>query len=481
MSGIPRPRRIYTNRTLNLRATRAIGFDMDYTLIHYDVEAWERRAYDYALRGLAAEDWPVEGMTFDPSFVNRGLVVDIELGNIVKANRFGFVKQALHGTRQLPYDQVREVYARQMVDQAEPRWQFMHTLFSISDGNLYGQLVDRLDAGEALPGITTYADLYWKVRRTVDFAHLEGKLKGEIVADPDQFVDLDPECALALQDLKHAGKKLLLITNSDWSYTRPMMSYAFDRYLPKSTSWRDLFDVVIVDSRKPTFFTQRNPLYAVATDDGLLRPVVRQLEEGKVFSGGDAGLVETWLGASGEEVLYVGDHVYSDVHVSKNVQRWRTGLVVRELEDEIEAMESFEPKRERLVGLMVEKEGLEQKVVEAKVALQRAEVGYGPPAADTPDTLRRHIADLRHRIEALDEQLGPLAGAASTIASERWGPLFRTGNDKSYLARQVEAYADIYTSRVSNFLHHGPFAYLRSARGSLPHDPDHDVARGPLR
>jgi hypothetical protein len=46
----------------------------------------------------------------------------------------------------------------------------------------------------------------------------------------------------------------------------------------------------------------------------------------------------------------------------------------------------------------------------------------------------------------------------------------RTGKDKSLFARQVERYADVYTGRVSNFLHHTPFTYLRSHRGSLPHD-----------
>jgi len=39
--------------------------------------------------------------------------------------------------------------------------------------------------------------------------------------------------------------------------------------------------------------------------------------------------------------------------------------------------------------------------------------------------------------------------------------------------RQVERYADIYTSRVANFRYQTPFVYLRSPRGSLPHD---DVA-----
>ena len=46
----------------------------------------------------------------------------------------------------------------------------------------------------------------------------------------------------------------------------------------------------------------------------------------------------------------------------------------------------------------------------------------------------------------------------------------RAGNDKSHLARQVERYADIYMSRVANFLDVTPYGYLRSMRGSLPHD-----------
>jgi hypothetical protein len=39
-------RGVYCSRTLNLRAIKAIGYDMDYTLIHYDVNAWEVRCGD---------------------------------------------------------------------------------------------------------------------------------------------------------------------------------------------------------------------------------------------------------------------------------------------------------------------------------------------------------------------------------------------------------------------------------------------------
>jgi hypothetical protein len=41
-----------------------------------------------------------------------------------------------------------------------------------------------------------------------------------------------------------AGKKLLLITNSDYHYTNRMMNHAFNRFLPNDVGWRDLFEMV---------------------------------------------------------------------------------------------------------------------------------------------------------------------------------------------------------------------------------------------
>ena len=64
----------------------------------------------------------------------------------------------------------------------------------------------------------------------------------------------------------------------------------------------------------------------------------------------------------------------------------------------------------------------------------------------------------------------PLATSLGRQFNATWGPLMRTGGEKSHLAWQVERFADVYTSRVSNFLYRTPFAYLRAPRGSLPHE-----------
>ena len=47
--------------------------------------------YKYGLETLKEAGCDVDGLEFDPKLVTRGLIVDRELGNIIKADRFGWV------------------------------------------------------------------------------------------------------------------------------------------------------------------------------------------------------------------------------------------------------------------------------------------------------------------------------------------------------------------------------------------------------
>ncbi len=471
-SAFPRRERdIFCNRTLNLRAIRAIGYDMDYTLVHYRIEEWERRAYAYLRQKLDALGWPVEGLEFDPQLVVRGLILDLEAGNMLKVNRFGYVKRAYHGTREMSFEEHRALYSRQLVDLHDKRYVFLNTLFSLSEACMYAQLVDRLDAGN-VPGVVGYGDLYRAVRTSIDEAHMEGQLKAEIIADPDRFVDRDPDLPLTLLDQRHAGKKLMVITNSEWEYTAPMLSYAFDPFLPEGIGWRDLFDLVIVSARKPSFFADRSPIFEIATDDGLVRPSPMGIKREGVYLGGNARAVEDYLGVSGDEILYVGDHMYTDVHVSKSTLRWRTALIVRELEADVAAEMAFGDRQRKLTRLMGRKAQLELQHARTRLQIQQRRGKYGPQPKDSIKALERRLDHLWKQLQAIDEEIAPLARAATGLSNQRWGLLMRAGNDKSHLARQIERYADVYTSRVSNFLYHTPFMYFRAPRGSLPHDPE---------
>lgn len=465
----PAARAIFVNRTINLRSLKAIGYDMDYTLVHYRVDEWEATAFAHAKMRLLDAGFPVADFEFDPATVIRGLAIDLAEGNLVKATRFGYVIRASHGTAFLDYDAMRTKYAGVLVDLAEDRFEFVNTLFSLSEASLYAQLVDLMDAGLIPKGIG-YGGLYEAVRDSLDGAHADGTLKREILADPEKFVDPDPDAVLALVDQYEAGKRLMLITNSEWDYTTKIMAHAFDPYLPPGFGWRDLFEAIIVSADKPSFFTATKPLYKVV-DEGasLLRPHIGEIEPGSVFFGGCASQIETFLGLSGDEILYVGDHLFGDVHFSKALLRWRTALILRELESEVASLKGFRVRELELERLMENKATLEADLSAVRLAVQRDRLGYAPPPPGVrPD--KGMIDVIRQKIAELDEVITPLAVAASRLRNEAWGPLMRAGIDKSLFARQVEKYADCYTSRVANFLHASPFALLRASRIDLPHD-----------
>ena len=87
-------------------------------------------------------------MSFDPGLAIRGLVLDRQYGNLVKVDRFGYVKRAMHGTQMLSGSEIRTVYGRDVVElRHEDRYEFLNTLFNLSEAAIYQQLVARLDAG----------------------------------------------------------------------------------------------------------------------------------------------------------------------------------------------------------------------------------------------------------------------------------------------------------------------------------------------
>ena len=453
-------RGVFANRTLNMRSVEAVGYDMDYTLIHYDVSEWESAAFDAAREVLAERGWPVADLTFDPSYFTIGLVFDLQLGNVVKATRFGYVVRAQHGNELLSFEAQRVVYRETVVELSSTRFEFMNTLFELSRASLFCQLVELQDRDQ-LPGVKSYVELYEHINAALGAAHLDGILKAKIVADPERFVVPDPDSVPTLLEQRAAGKKLALITNSDWAYTSKMMKYAFDPYCPDGKRWRDLFDVVIVSANKPRFFSAADPIYRVVDEEqSLLLPHSGPIEAGQVYFGGNAKLVEESLGVSGGQPLYVGDHLFGDVHVTKDEMHWRTALIVRALEPEIADTTAFGARQQELETLMAEKVAVDRHQAQLRLARMTNK---------DPDTAAE-LSRVTNRAIELDEKIAPLARESSQLGNEIWGPLMRAGNDKSLFARQVERYADVYTSRVSNFRSETPFAYLRAARGSLPHD-----------
>ena len=74
---------------------------------------------------------------------------------------------------------------------------------------------------------------------------------------------------------------------------------------------------VIVQARKPEFFNNKMSLYEIVTEDGLMRPAMDAKKNGSLYCGGGAAMVERALDMNGDEILYVGDHIYTDSALAK--------------------------------------------------------------------------------------------------------------------------------------------------------------------
>jgi len=99
------------------------------------------------------------------------------------------------------------------------------------------------------------------------------------------------------------------------------MSHLFD--LPGVKPWREYFDYIVVDSRKPAFFGEGTVLRRVDVNTGklMIGRDMGALREGAVYSGGSCEVLSKMIGAKGKDVLYAGDHIFGDVLKSKKIKR----------------------------------------------------------------------------------------------------------------------------------------------------------------
>ena len=76
--------------------------------------------------------------------------------------------------------------------------------------------------------------------------------------------------------------------------------------------------------------------------------------------------------------------------------------------------------------------------------------------------LRRHLDHTIDRLRTLRRETG-------SAFNPYWGSVFSERDDTSLFGAQVENYACVYTSRVSNFGYVSPSRSFHAPHGSLPH------------
>lgn len=465
--------RIHVNRNLRMDSVEAIGFDMDYTIARYRREKLERLAHALTVEKLIARGYPEEirGLEYDPNFVIRGLTVDKQLGNILKLDRHNHVGRVFHGRRALNKDERREMYRRERIAFVPPRFALVDTLFSLPEMCLYADLVDLHDQQKISKADTW--QIFEDARECIDEAHRDDTLKSVVKRELDVYVEKDPLLARTLHKLRSSGKKLFLLTNSYWDYTRNIMSYLLDGELHEYASWESYFEAVIVGAKKPVFFTGTEPLLEIDREGKPLGPSATTLERGHVYQGGNLRDFERLLGFAGEEILYVGDHIYGDILRSKKASLWRTALVVEELEDEVRHTLAHQDTIHRLEALENERRQLDEHANLQRLHLSAIERRLGSEQARGStefEELRQQRDETKRRLKAVHREIEELEGTVDSAFNENWGLVFKESRENSRFGEQVKDYACLYTSRVSNFLGYSAYQYFRAPRDYLPHE-----------
>jgi len=481
-------RTIFCNRETNMAGIRAVGFDMDYTLAQYVCPAFDSLAFNGAREKLVNTlGYPAEvaNFVYNPAQWTRGLIIDTNRGNFLKIDRHKYVRVAFHGSRSMSSELRKALYARafnKVPSFSEKSYVNMDTLFQLVDAHMFASLVDLKDTGDhEFMDSKTYRELFRDVRYAVDLCHRDGVIKDEVAKEPDKYIVPDPEMVPMLRAYKDAGIKVFLLTNSLWEYTDVVMNFLFhERHTSAETAsereWLSLFDLIIVGSSKPAFMLDLSrPLYRVHPSDGSLKNTDGKFEidalgpggaekflaQGHVFQGGQFEQLQAMLGiGSGDEILYVGDHLFSDVLRSKRTLGWRTALVVPELAHEVATHGEY-LEDQRAIGRL---RALREEVnAEMDGLRRRIKRGDG-------ENIVGRLADLESDYGAIKSKLSALARENHARFHPAWGQLFRAGYQDSRFAFYVQNYACLYTSKASNMAAATEFRTFHPVGERLPHD-----------
>ena len=476
------------NRNLKLSGIDWVGFDMDYTLAIYNQAEMDNLSIQGTIVKLAARGYPADilgKIRYPVHFPIRGLLIDKRYGHVLKMDRFKVVQKGYHGLRELTKEDVRALYQQRKIRPNTARYHWIDTLYALSEATLYAGIVEALESR----GIEVdFARLFTDIRECIDEAHRDGTILDVVLSDLPRFVERDPQLAQTLHKFRSAGKKLFLLTNSRWPYTEKMMTYLLGGAMPEYPSFRHYFDVILVASQKPAFFQERRPL--LVRDGDVLRPATLPFERGAVYEGGNLHDFEKFLNIPGDRVLYVGDHIYGDILRSKKESAWRTAMIIQEMEAEVQAHESCREEHLACGVLEARREELEDQLryyqQRFKDLTRRIEeeqhpkngIGNGAVGAAFAGSFfeaergrtKRTVERIRGQLRTVDAELARIEREIDRRFHPYWGSLLKETNETSSFGDQVEEYACIYTSRVSNLLAYSPLQTFRSPRDLMPHE-----------
>ncbi|CAD6203820.1 GSCOCG00009815001-RA-CDS [Cotesia congregata] len=444
---------VFACNELDLKEVQVYGFDYDYTLACY------KPSMDYLLYNLGRDmlikkhKYPekIAQLEYKDDFAVRGLHYDIEKGLLLKLDSFlqiqlGTVYRGLHP---VPDDEVLRIYKNRIIPIAYVESQHKHSQDGPNRQKMV-QLADLFSVPEMglLCNVTEYflqnqidyhpEILFRDVKNSVQSCHpIMHQLVANNVSD---YLEPNKDLTKFFDRLKAANKKMFLVTNSPFHFVNKGMKFLV------GDDWKYYFDVVIVQARKPRFFTDESRPLRVYDEiqQTQLWDRVTKLEKGTIYLEGTVKQLQDMTGWRGHQVLYFGDHPYSDLADVTLEHGWRTGAIIQELTYEIENLNKPEFKEnanwlQMLTTLIEEHQDYDGEEVQDQLAEWMRE----------RDQLRNAI---------------------KRVFNKQFGSVFRTYHNPTYFSRRLFRFADIYMSSISNLLYYSNTHTFYPRRGVMPHE-----------
>ncbi|XP_057319836.1 5'-nucleotidase domain-containing protein 1-like [Microplitis mediator] len=316
-----------------------IGFDLDHTLLWYNVTNMVEMEYKILANYLVNKKGyspsylqrPLNEQDID--FMQKGLILDFDRGNILKPDSDGIIRQANHGSKSLTADEINSIYPDKRWDAIDafisnpldvwngPYSQKMRSLLDYFDmpGCLaFARAVDDIDnrIGRISDKYEVWADILSALTNMYDREHFKknlGDYFATLKADPDKYLRKCSEEIISwLRKLKKT-KVTFLITGSNADFADFTSRHTI------GDDWRSLFDVVVCFAKKPGFFTDKRPFLKLEGFEEAGEVEGKELTRGGIYSQGNWGemkdLFSRITGVENSKCLYFGDNLIQDIYV----------------------------------------------------------------------------------------------------------------------------------------------------------------------
>ena len=433
---------VYSNAELKLGDIEVMGFDYDFTLVSYTHQV-QGLVYDTAKKYLVDRllyPSALEDTTFDSSFCIRGLVFDRKHGTLLKLSARQMITpgSVFKGRRRLPMAEVLHTYNNSLHLRQQHIKQYcrpLPDLFSLAQGCLISDVI-QLAENLQIP-----YDPYWlhaDVAKAINYAHGEGGIHATIMRDVETYVHPNPKLRPYLERL-HANKKsTFLLTNSPFEFVNVGMTFLCGE------DWLKLFDVSMFEASKPTFFKSKKKFRSLDSQHQFIKWGIvsdEEVSKGRGLVGGSVNEMMRLTKWHGKQIMYWGDHVFADLAEPSRQAGWHTGAIVRELDHEIDTLQSVD-----YVHLM-----------------EQGEMIAGELEKATRQSNAKHL-------DVLELKRNENFKLKSTLFNPNFGSVFLSRGQPSSFGWNVRRLSDLYTSKLSNLLNYDDDCRFYPTSSTMQHE-----------